>query len=58
MGLRFFRVGGGGGSWKIAVVLLGAHTPSKIRRQFHEHKHTSLSLIRDDLQEFGFSPLR
>jgi hypothetical protein len=28
MGLRFFCVGGGG-SWKYAVALLGAHTPSK-----------------------------
>jgi hypothetical protein len=27
MGLRFFCVGGGGGSWKIAVLLLGVHTP-------------------------------
>jgi hypothetical protein len=29
MGLRFFRVGGGGGSWKLAVALLGVHTTSK-----------------------------
>jgi hypothetical protein len=30
MGLRFFCVAGGGRSRKLAVALLGVHTPSKI----------------------------
>jgi len=29
MGLRFFCVGGGGGSWKMAVALLSVHTTAK-----------------------------
>ena len=29
MGLRFFRVGGRGGSWKLPVALLGVHTPTE-----------------------------
>jgi hypothetical protein len=42
MGLRFIRVGGGGGSWKLAVVYLNVHAPSKNRARFRGNKHTSL----------------
>jgi len=45
MGLRFSRVGGGGGSWKIAVVYLRAHAPSKNPRPIPRYKHTSLIFL-------------
>jgi hypothetical protein len=42
MGLRFFRGTGWGGSRKLAVTLLGVHTPSKNPPPFQICKHTSL----------------
>jgi hypothetical protein len=60
MGLRFSCVGGGGGSWKIAVVLLGAHTPGKNPRPFsriqayiacsfiNESREVRLTLVEND----------
>jgi len=45
-GAPVFVLGGGGGSRKLAVAMLGVHTPPrKIRRQFHEYKHTSLVVL-------------
>jgi hypothetical protein len=36
-------VRGGGGSRKMAVALLGAHTHAKNRAQYQGYKHTSLN---------------
>jgi hypothetical protein len=52
MGLRFSCVARGwGGSQEWAVALLGVHTPSKKRAQFHGYKHTSLISFVDEAGE-------
>jgi hypothetical protein len=43
-----------GGSWKLAMKLLGARTPRKIRTRFQEHKHTSLTFTVVTFYELRF----
>jgi hypothetical protein len=54
MGLRFICVAGWG-SWKMAVALLGRHTPWKNPRPISACKHTSLTRITGDPSEVRLS---
>jgi hypothetical protein len=49
---------GRGGSRKLAVALLGGHTPGKIRARFQACKHTSLIFLVGMFSEGYVAPLK